>query len=162
MSRPSHGTRLLLIAAASFFGIALLHVVVIYSGPGAYSYFGAPHLGLAESRGSPVPDRITWGLVAAFGLCGYYALAGAGLAAWRPPLLASGLLVVGVAFTVRGLMLLPELVALARPGTGGMHPVPPRYAVFSLAALATGLVTLIGARRAGAALRARRPDTVPA
>jgi hypothetical protein len=146
----------LLVAAALCFGIALLHVGVVFGGPSAYVYFAAPELGAAEARGSPVPDRITWVLVAAFGLCGHYALAGARRARWRPPLLAWGLVAIGAVFTLRGLLLGPELVALARPDASRMGAIPPRYAVFSLVSLVTGLATLLGTRRAWSALRAGR------
>lgn len=152
---------LLLVAATLLAGIALLHVVITFAGPDAYVYFGAPQLGVAEARGSPVPDRITWVLVVAFGLCAYYALAGAGVASRRPPLLAVGLLAIGSVFTLRGLMLGPELVALAGSGVGPPGPVPPRYAVFSLVSLVTGLTTLLGTRRAWPALRARRIGAAP-
>ena len=147
----------LLLAATLCFGIALLHVAIIFAGPDAYAYFGAPDLGIAERRGSPVPDRITWVLVALFSGCGYYALAGAGRAAWRPPLLALALVVIGGVFTMRGLALAPELLALS--GADFMKPVPPRYAIFSLVSLVTGLATLLGTWHAWPSLH--RQATAP-
>ena len=149
--------RSLLLASGVCFGIALLHVAIIFAGPEAYVYFGAPDLGIAERRGSLTPDRITWVLVVLFSGCGYYALAGAGHARWRPPLLALGLVVVGGVFTMRGLALAPEVLALS--GVDFMKPVPPRYAIFSLVSLVTGLATLLGTWRAWPSLHHHRTGT---
>ena len=79
----------------------------------------------------------------------WYAFAGAGLAR-RPPLLRLGLWVIGTIYTARGLALVPEVLALWR---GGASAPPPRYAVFSLVSLATGLAYLVGTWRARARLR---------
>lgn len=153
MTQPS--SRPLVVAAIALAGIALLHAGIALAGPAAYEYFGAPDLAAREARGGPWPDRITWALVGVFALCAYYALAGAGRAPWRPPLLRLGLVAIGAVFTLRGLALGPELVGLldgaARPPLTPAHglagPVPPRYAAFSLVSLAVGVAVLLGLRR---------------
>src|SRR3712207_725501 len=113
MTRPS--SRPLVFAATVLSAIACLHVGIALAGPEAYAFFGAPDLAALEARGAPGPDRITWALVAVFALCAYYALAGAGLAPRRPPLLRLGLVAIGLIFTVRGLALGPEIVGLLDP-----------------------------------------------
>ena len=143
-------SRLLLYAAGLSFAIALLHVGIIFGGSAAYTYFGAPELAPLEAAGSPVPDLLTAALALVFAVCGAYALAGAGRIR-RLPLLPLGLWGIGAVFTLRGLALGPELVRLAR----GSGTVPPRYVVFSLVALATGLAFLAGTWRAKLRLRTR-------
>ena len=128
--------------------IAALHLAIIAAGPRAYAYFGAGDLAPLAAAGSPVPALLTAGLALLFGVWGWYAFAGAGLAR-RPPLLRLGLWVIGAIYAARGLALAPELLSLWRGGG-----LPPRYAVFSFVALATGLAYLVGAWRARARLRA--------
>jgi hypothetical protein len=135
MNPPS---RWLTLAAALCFGIALLHAAIIFMDPHAYGYFGAPQLGRAEAAGYAYPDVMTAGLVLVFATFGAYALSGAGRIR-RLPLLPVALVLIGAVFTVRGLVLFPQLVQLAA-GTGA----PPRNAVFSLVSLITGVAFLAG------------------
>jgi hypothetical protein len=134
-------SRWLLLGACLSFAIALLHLGIIFAGPGAYTYFGAGELAPLEAAGSPVPDVITAGLVAVFAVFGCYALAGAGHVR-RLPLLVFALLAIGAVYTLRGLALFPELVELSRGATA----YPPRFAVFSLVSLLAGVAYLAGAR----------------
>jgi hypothetical protein len=135
MTPPS---RWLTAAAALCFGIALLHAAMIFMDPWAYAYFGAPQLGRAEAAGYAYPDLMAAGLVLVFAAFGAYALSGAGRIR-RLPLLPVALVLIGAVFTVRGLVLFPQLVQLAA-GTGA----PPRMAVFSLVSLITGVAFLAG------------------
>ena len=135
MNTPS---RWLTAAAALCFAIALLHAAIIFMGPDAYAYFGTRELARAEARGYAYPDWMTAGLVLVFAAFGAYALSGAGRIR-RLPLLPVALVLIGVVFTVRGLVLFPQLVQLAM-GTGA----PPRMAVFSLVSLVTGVAFLAG------------------
>lgn len=148
-------SRWLLAAALLSFGIALLHLAIIFAGPGAYAWFGAPALGAAEAAGAAYPDVVTAGLVVVFALFGVYALAGAGRVR-RPPLLPLGLALVGAVFTLRGLVIIPEAIQLARGPAG----YPPRYAAFSLVSLATGICFLAGTLPRWKALRAARSPAI--
>lgn len=126
-------------AAASCFAIALLHVAIIFLGPGAYTYFGAPpELARGDAAGSIIPDLETAVLVLIFSTFGAYALSGAGRVR-RLPLLRVGLVVIGAVFTLRGLALFVQLAQMAS-GTGAS----PRHAVFSLVSLITGVAFLAG------------------
>lgn len=131
-------SRWLTLAAALCFAISLLHAAIIFMGPDAYAYFGAPQLGRAEARGSVIPDVETAVLVLIFAAFGAYALSGAGRVR-RLPLLRVGLALIGAVFTLRGLVLFVEL---ARMASGA--PVPPRMAVFSLVSLITGIAFVAG------------------
>jgi hypothetical protein len=147
-------SRWLTVAAVLCFVISLLHGAMIFMGPDAYAYFGAPQLGRAEAAGSPVPDLMTAGLVLIFGAFGAYALSGAGRVR-RLPLLRVGLAAIGAVFTLRGLFLFVELAGLA---TGA--PIPPRMAVFSLVSLITGIAFLAGTLPRWRALNAE-PRALP-
>jgi len=132
-------------------GIAVLHIAIIVAGPRGYVYFGAGDLAPLSAAGSPVPALLTAGLALLFGVWSWYAFAGAGLVR-RPPLLWLGVWVIGAIYAARGLALAPEVLALWR---GSASP-PPRYAVFSLVSLVTGLAYLVGAWRARGSVRAAR------
>jgi hypothetical protein len=134
--------------------IAALHLGIIVAGPPAYTFFGAADLAPLAAAGSPVPALLTAGLALLFTVWTWYAWAGAGLVR-RPPLLRLGLWVIGAIYTGRGLALFPELLALWR----GNAPPPPRFVVFSLVALATGLAYLVGGWHARASLRGARRDS---
>lgn len=133
-------SRWLTAAAALCFGIALLHAAMIFMDPRAYAYFGAPQLGRAKAAGYSYPDLMTAGLVLIFAAFGAYALSGAGRIR-RLPLLRIGLVLIGMVFTLRGLVLIPELAGLASGAD-----VPPRMAFFSLVSLVTGVAFLTGTR----------------
>ena len=114
-------SRWLTAAAVLCFGIALLHVAIIFMGPEGYTYFGAPpELARHEARGSIIPD-----------------LAGR---MRRLPLLRLGLVVIGAVFTLRGLALFVQLAQMV----SGTATAPPRMAVFSLVSLITGVAFLAG------------------
>ena len=141
--------RLLLAAAGLSAAVAMLHLGIIFAGPAAYAYFGAPDLARVESAGSSVPDVVTAGLVLVFAAFAYYALAGAGWARRRPPLLRLGLASIGTLYTLRGLVFVPQLLQLA----SGVARGPLRYGWFSLGSLVTGLCYLAGTLPQWRALR---------
>ncbi len=139
----------LVAAGALSAAIAVLHLGVIVAGPPGYVYFGAGDLAPLAAAGSPTPALLTAALALLFGAWSWYAFAGAGLLARRPPLLRPALWAIGAVYAARGAAVVPEAIALAR----GAAAPPARYAVFSLVALATGLAYLVGAWRARGAPR---------
>ena len=126
-------------AGASSASIAVLHVVIALVGPTPYIHFGAADRAPAARVGSPVPALITLGLTIVFGLWAWYAF-GAADVLRKPPLLMLGVWLIGVIYTLRGLMHFPGLLLM---GEGGA--TPPRFAVFSFVSLATGIAYLFGA-----------------
>jgi hypothetical protein len=143
-----------MIAGALSAGVAVLHVLILVWGAPAYRYFGAgERMARLALVGSPVPAAITAALAALFALWAAYAFAGAGLIA-RPPLLRAGLVAIGLIYTARGLAAAPQLFWIL---TGARPGLPVRYLVFSLAALATGVLYLAGTRQAWAALAPSSP-----
>lgn len=133
------GTRLLTFAGAASLGIALLHVIAVPVGPPAYRFFGAGEaLARLAEQGSSKPALLTLAIAAAFALFGVYALSGAALLP-RLPLLRTILLGIGLIYALRGLALPQQLLAL-----WASRPLPPRFAVFSAAALVVGLAYLAG------------------
>jgi putative oxidoreductase len=134
-----NGRLLLLLAAACSFVIALVHIVIVIIGAPAYRYFGAAELSYLALQGSLVPAAATLLLAAVFAGFGLYALSGAGLI--RPlPLLRPALLAIGGIYTLRGLILILDILRLFR---GPIYPF--RQTVFSALALVIGLMHLFGA-----------------
>ena len=129
--------------------IAVLHVLIVFWGGPAYRYFGAGEemARLAEAR-SPIPALVTAGISIVFAVWAAYAFSGAGLVR-RLPLLRTGLVLIGVVYVLRGLLLAPEVAARA---SGHQPAVPVREMVFSLVALLAGFAYLVGTRRAWANL----------
>jgi hypothetical protein len=135
------GSRLLAIGGVLNLGMALLHLCIIAIGPAAYLYFGRADLAQLAAAGSPLPASVTAGLVVIFSGFSLYGLSGAGRLG-RLPLLRAGLIGVGALYTLRGLIVVLDLLGLA---LGQGYPV--RQTLFSAAALATGLLFLVGTAR---------------
>jgi hypothetical protein len=151
-ARSSRTGRILLTAAAGgSLAVAGLHLGIVMAGAPAYAYFGAAQLVPLVERGSPLPALLTIGIALLVGLCGLYALAGAGRVR-ALPLLRPALAVITAVYLLRGVVIGPEVLAVAahRPG------LPPRELVFSTTALALGIVHAVGLRRAWPRLRPPR------
>jgi hypothetical protein len=146
-----HGQGLLKLAGWLSAGVAALHVVIVVLGPPAYRYFGAGEdMARQAEAGSLFPAALTLLVAAVFALFTLYAFAGAGTIR-RLPLLRTGLITIGAVYSLRGLLLIPQLAQYVRaPAT-----VMPREVVFSSVALAIGIVYLVGTRRAWSGLSSR-------
>lgn len=137
---------LLIVASFLSFGIAALHIVIIGVGSPAYLYFGAGGMAQLAAQASWAPALVTWGITAVLVVFGLYALAGAGVVR-SLPFLQAGIMVIGSIYTLRGLVVVLDLVRLSR---GAGYPV--RQTVFSAVSLGVGLVYLAGAfARSGSA-----------
>lgn len=136
-SIPSRNVWLILAGLGSAL-VALLHFVIIFLGAPAYRFFGAANLAPLAERGSPMPALITGFLVLLFAAWALYAFSGAGLGP-RLPLLRLGLGLIAAIYTLRGLMLFPELYVLAAGKLAA-----PRMAAFSAVSLLIGLCYIIG------------------
>lgn len=129
------------LAAAASGLVALLHLCIALVGSRGYRYFGAPGLAKAAEQGSLLPAIATLLLAILFAVGATYALSGAGCVP-RLPFLRVGLLIVGLAFAVRGLLAVPEAAAWAR---GSLRY--PRALGFSAFSLLTGCCFLVGLTR---------------
>lgn len=137
MTRKSNS--ILLAAAVSSFAIAIAHVGIMFLGPPAYRWFGAPGLAAEVERGSSVPAILCIAVAAILSIWGLYALAGAGR--FRTlPLLRTGIVVIGAIYFLRGLLGLPQLVWML----SGREAGPLRYLFFSLVSGVTGVLYLAG------------------
>ncbi len=132
------GKTFLILSACANFAISLLHFVIPFMGIKGYAYFGTRELVMLESQGSLVPKLATWFLALVFAGFGFYCLSGAGTII-RLPLLSPALWLMGGIYSLRGLLLIPELIGLMR---GEAHPF--RQLVFSAAALVIGLMIIFG------------------
>jgi hypothetical protein len=130
--------QLLGIAGGLSFGVAIFQAVISFS-PAWSLYFGAP-----PELVSNIPMLYIAGLTAAvvFAVFGLYALSGAGII--RPlPLLRLGLLGIGGVYTLRGLLVIPELLIM-----GGIlqssEAIPPQGLASSLVSLFISVLYLTG------------------
>jgi hypothetical protein len=141
------GSKWLLAASAASFAVAALHVAITFVGLSAYEYFGAPaNLVAAARRGSAVPALVTLIIALVFAGFGLYGLSGAGRA---PRLPALRVLLVGISgiYLLRGLVVFPEFILYFH-----QRVLPARMMVFSLIALAIGVIYVIGTARSWAVL----------
>ena len=118
--------------------VALFQVLLGFSLP-LSTYFGAPPELLANPTSLLVASLVFAPIFAIWGLFG---LSGAGLLR-RLPLLRLALLVIGAIYTLRGLLLVPLLLAslglIAAP-----EPILPQALLASLVSLIIGILYLLG------------------
>ena len=145
------GRSLLLVAAACSAAVALLHVSIAVFGPAWYRWFGAPSLAARIEEGAAlVPVLLTVAVAAVFVVWACYALSGAG-AIRRLPLLRAALYTIAAIYLLRGIQVVPEIVAVARGA------IPVRFAVFSAFSALAGIVYLWGVL----SIRRSAPDEHP-
>ena len=119
--------------------IALFQFIIGFS-PAVSRYFGAPEWLGANRLLLLTASCVIAGMITLFGL---YALSGAGYIR-SLPLMRPMLVVISGIFILRGLLIIPEILAVigALPSP---IPVAPRLVVFSAGALVTGGLYLKGA-----------------
>ena len=121
--------------------MAAVHAATIFVGAPAYRYLGAgERMARLAERGAPGPPVITLVLTLMFAAWAAYAFSAAGLL--RPlPFLRPLLIVIGVIYTLRGVVLVPQVVWFF----AGPRPIAGRHLVFSAISLVIGLLYLAGA-----------------
>jgi hypothetical protein len=121
------------LAAAASFGLALLHLVIIFIGARAYRYFDAGEaMAHMAEKGSPIPALLTLLVAVGLAVFGLYALAAAGD---MQPLPLQSIAQAGIAaiFLLRGAAVVIELVRYFR----GSYPL--KSIGFSLVSLLIGI-----------------------
>lgn len=89
--------------------VGLLHFVIIFYGAPAYRYFGAgEEMAMMSENGSLLPAVVTLIIACVFLIWGLYAFSGAGLIK-RLPLLRLGLIIIGVIYTLRGVLIVYQI-----------------------------------------------------
>jgi hypothetical protein len=117
---------------------------MLYGG-NAYRYFGAgERMARMAERGAPEPVIITTVIVLLFSAWAAYAFAGAGVLAPLPWLRAA-LPIIGLVYTARGLVLIPQIFLWLSAGSAG---VPLRHLAFSAVSLFVGAIHVAGTRLA--------------
>lgn len=138
---PMPGRRPLWIAGGLSFGVALLHLGTIFIGARAYRYLGAgERMARMDERGSWEPALLTLFLVGLFTVWAAYAFSGARVIR-RLPLLRTALFLIGSVYTLRGLVLLPQIALFMG---GGGSEVPMRHLFFSAVSLTIGVIHMYG------------------
>ena len=133
------GKTWLLLGAFISLAIAVLHVIIVFIGPPAYSFFGGERLARLAAAGSSSPAVMTLLLALVHTVFGIYGLSGAGLIR-RLPLLPFVLLIIGGLYAFRGLSIVNQtLQILADPGS-----LPLRVLFYSLVSLITGCAYIVG------------------
>jgi hypothetical protein len=145
MSRRGVGT--LTVAAAMSLLLAVLHVAMIPFGAEAYDYFTAPARMIEMARvGSLLPALMTLLVACVFAVFGLYALSAADRGPWVPQ---RRIILIGISgiYLLRGVVVVPQLLMFMNTSE-----VPLRALVFSLIALAIGIVYTVGTALRWAAL----------
>lgn len=144
MIETHDGVRALNIAGGLSAAVAALHAAIALIGARAYRYFGAgERMARLAERGSLWPTAVTLLLTLIFALWAAYAFSGADRIG-RLPALKTSLVLIGAVYTLRGLVLMPQIALFL----GGAGTVPPRHLFFSAASLLIGLLYLFGTYRA--------------
>jgi len=139
----SRGARLLAACAIADFALALLHVVCLFTGEATARFFTAPPFVMEMIlTGSWLIVPVCLAIVAVLGSFGLYAWSAAERMR-RLPALRVGLIAIGAIYTLRGLALLPQTLAMLHFPGG----IPWQAPVFSAVALALGLAHLAGVGR---------------
>lgn len=145
-----HPSLALKIAAGCSAFLGLFHVPFLFLGEKAARFFTAPRYVLTlMHENSPWLLLVVVIILAVFGLFTVYALSGAGIIR-RLPGQRGVLLAIASLYTLRGLVLLPQVLLLMN------HPgrIPPQAPLFSATALLIATFHWIGLRRHGAKTRA--------
>ena len=117
--------------------IAVLHVALAVR-PQWYRCFGGDELAQLAEQGSRLIVVVTIGLALMFVAWGAYAFSGAGVIG-ELPLLQAVVIAIGVLYTLGSLLQASEFLKTLRSGLSF------RFVLFSMGALAMGLLHLIGA-----------------
>lgn len=114
--------------------IFLLHVYIAYEGDELYRYFGVGEMMAQLSKKGPlIPGIITITGSLIFAIMGLYAFSGARMIR-RLPLLRLILVIIGSIFTLRGLMIIHQIIFL----------LSKHYSLLNLAAVCSLVSLLIG------------------
>ena len=134
--------RMLQWAAVCDFVLAAALAVTFFRGASAYSFFGVEFLADLAASGSSLPGLLSGGMAVLGVVAGLYALSGAGIGP-HLPLLRTVLILVTVAFLVRGAWLAIELARVIPD----YQRVRFRELLLSGAALGIGFLHLAGLRQ---------------
>ncbi len=130
---------LLSVAGLMSLAVAAFHVAAAFS-PALQRRFGAPEQLLAA--GPAVMAAVSLAMAGLFAVWAAYGFSGAGWIA-ELPLLGPGLMVIGAVYTLRGVMLAPQLLAAAGRLRGDI-PTDRDSLASSAVSLTIGLVYLAG------------------
>jgi hypothetical protein len=131
---------LLITGGICCFAIFLMHVFIAYKGENLYRYFGAGEwMAQLSKNGSVFPAIITLSGSLVFALMGLYAFSGAQLIR-QLPFLRLILLIIGSIFTLRGVMIIPQIIF----SISKHYPILNRFTLFSFVSLFIGLLYLMG------------------
>lgn len=126
---------------------SLLHVGIVFGGPGWYRFFGAgERMARLSARGSVYPTIITAGIALVLGLWALYGLSGAGVIR-RLPLLRPALLLVAGVYFARGALGVPLVLFVDGPYTNELKGRMTFMVVSSLVCLFLGFCYASGAAR---------------
>ena len=134
--------RLLDLSGSFCFAFALFQAAIGFS-PGLSLYFGAPE-SLTQHPATLIGTSLA--VAAAMAIFGSYLWSGAGKIR-RLPALKWGLAGICIIFILRGLMVIPEFLAVAGMIDSPI-PIAPRFVAFSLVALVFAVVMTLGTVRA--------------
>lgn len=129
---------ILMFAGILCFMLSIFQITIGFF-PSLSLYFGAPESLVKNTPGLIIASIMIGAILALFGL---YAISGAGKIV-RLPWLKQILLVIGVIFLLRGLLLVPELLVVFKVIESSI-PVAKRFICFSIGSLFVGFIFIKG------------------
>jgi putative oxidoreductase len=141
------GERWLRLGALLTGAASLMHIAIIFGGPGWYRFFGAgERMARLSARGSAYPAAVTACIAAALGLWALYGLSGAGVIR-RLPLLRPALALIALVYLARGTLGIPAVLFVDSPYTNELKGRMTFMLVSSLVCVFLGLCYAFGAAR---------------
>jgi uncharacterized membrane protein len=142
-----NGDRLLVAGGSLTGAAALLHVAIIFGGPGWYRFFGAgEQMARLAARGSIYPAAVTACIAALLGVWALYAFSGAGVIR-RLPLLRLALTLIAAVYLARGILGVPVVLFVDDVYTNQLKAKMTFMVVSSAICVVLGLCYAVGAAR---------------
>lgn len=127
---------------------ALLHVAMIFGGPGWYRFFGAgERMARLAAGGSLYPTVVTACIAAILGVWALYGLSGAGVVG-RLPFLPLALTLIATVFLSRGIFGIPAVLLVDHPYTNELKARMTFMVVSSAICIGLGVCYAVGAAQA--------------
>lgn len=153
--------RWLLVGGSLSLVAALLHLAIIWGGPGWYRAFGAgEQMALMAEQGSSYPAQMTGVIAFVLASWGLYGFAGAGLLP-RMPFMRIALVLISVVYVLRGLLGIPAVLWADQPYFAELAQNMTFMVVSSAVCLLLGVCYAVGTWQVWPRIKKRGGSDIP-